>query len=93
MSNYAVFKRGEGGGWRPKKQEKSIKCMNIFLDDHAGDRSQNLSNSSRMPFHWATRSILGYWLYLSVLYHVSVIVSHLEYKIVSRFGDRESSRV
>ena len=32
-------------------------------------------------------------IHLSVLYHVPVIVSHLEYKIVSRFGDRESSRV
>ena len=56
------IQKGSGKTAQKVDKKKIGICMNIFLDDHAGDRTQNLSNSSRMPFYWATRSILGCWL-------------------------------
>lgn len=49
---------------RPKRTERRERKtknrigVNAFLDDHAGDRTQNLSIRSRMPYHWATRPFL-----------------------------------
>lgn len=57
LNSLDIFNRGMGSPQSKKKRKEKKKRMNCLLHDHAGDQTQNPSNSSRVPFHWASQSI------------------------------------
>lgn len=56
LNSLDIFNKGMGSP-QTKKNICTVLVQVYTPFDYAGDQTQNLSSSSRMPFHWATRPI------------------------------------